>query len=105
MRRASLLLLVLALAACRHASQAPGPAAPAQVSFGEVAPLLGKYCFACHGNGKAKGQLALDAFTSPERARADRDTWQNVLEHLESAQMPPEDEPQPSVAERRRLTT
>ena len=28
----------------------------------EVVPFLSKHCYACHGNGKRKANLALDAF-------------------------------------------
>jgi hypothetical protein len=31
-----------------------------------VKPLLDTYCFKCHGNGKKKGDLTLDQFTSVE---------------------------------------
>src|SRR4030095_346750 len=28
----------------------------------DIQPLLSQYCFGCHGNGKKKGDVALDAY-------------------------------------------
>ncbi len=71
----------------------------------EVRPLLETYCFKCHGNGKKKGGLALDEFTSAEAAIKAPKTWNTVLENLRSGDMPPDDEAkQPSAAQRERLT-
>jgi hypothetical protein len=65
----------------------------------QVTPLLSKYCYGCHGHGKAKGDLALDAYKSPADAVNDPKTWERVLHNLRTHTMPPEKKPQPSLAE------
>jgi len=69
----------------------------------EVKPLLQSHCFKCHGQKKQKGDLRLDTLdpnivqgTSPER-------WHDVLNNINLGEMPPEDEPQFSPDERRKL--
>ncbi len=69
----------------------------------EVKPLLETYCFKCHGNGKKKGGLALDGFTSAEAAAKEEKTWKQILENLRTAEMPPDDEKQPTLDEREKL--
>ncbi|MCI0743885.1 MAG: DUF1592 domain-containing protein [Verrucomicrobia subdivision 3 bacterium] len=66
-------------------------------------PLLKQYCFECHGHGKKKGDLALDAWKTETGALADRPTWQRVMNVLEGGEMPPKKKPQPSAAERQLL--
>ena len=81
-------------------SAAAGPAA----SFNaQITPLLEKYCFSCHGHGKKKGDLMLDAYTSVAGAANDPHVWQKVLENLRTRVMPPEKKPQPSDKERELL--
>src|SRR5258706_1071542 len=71
----------------------------------DVQPLLQKYCYSCHGNGKHKGDVTLDKFTSFETLQVDHETTQAMSEQLESAAMPPEDKPQPTRAEMALLTS
>lgn len=80
-------------------------AATATVDFQkEVRPLLEKYCIECHGNGKKKGGVTLDQFSSVETALKDQKTWELVLENVRGSVMPPDDfEKQPSLEERERL--
>ena len=89
------LLLPLLLAAATPASAA--------ADFAEVKPLLETYCYKCHGNGKKKGGLAMDAFKSPEAALNDQKMWGKVLENLRTGDMPPDDEKQPALAEREKI--
>ncbi len=65
----------------------------------QVTPLLTKYCYSCHGNGKSKGDLSLDTYKSLEEATSDSKTWEKVLQNLRTHTMPPEKKPQPSLAE------
>ena len=69
----------------------------------EVKPLLDTYCFKCHGNGKKKGGLALDGYKSIEAALDDHKAWAAVLENLRIGDMPPDDEKQPTLAEREKI--
>jgi hypothetical protein len=69
----------------------------------EVQPVLERYCFGCHGNGKKKGDVALDKFKSAKAVLADRKVWKTVGEVLEQGLMPPENKPQPSEQQRAAL--
>ncbi|HTU26982.1 MAG TPA: DUF1587 domain-containing protein, partial [Pirellulales bacterium] len=70
----------------------------------EVRPVLKKFCFECHSTAKHKGDLDLERFASIEDARHEVEIWRNVLEMLQSGQMPPEDSPQLGAAEQQQLS-
>ena len=84
------------------ATQAPAKATEAAASdlaagyAQQVRPLVQKYCLDCHSTAKKKGDLDLERFTTLDDTRREVEVWRNVLEMLESGQMPPEDAPQPS---------
>lgn len=92
---ASLVAVILPAAAN---GAGPTPA----ISFArEVVPVLQTYCYDCHGGGKAKGGLALDKYRDTATVLADRKTWEQVLHHVRSREMPPEDaDAQPTDAQR-----
>jgi mono/diheme cytochrome c family protein len=84
------------------------PTAPASTEFAAdadghartVAPFLQTHCTECHGAEKQKGNLRVDedltlAFLDP----AVRGRWAEVVDVLNSHEMPPEDSPQPGVDE------
>jgi hypothetical protein len=76
-------------------------AAPKPVSYSEaIMPLLQQYCFDCHGNGKSKGDLALDKWKNEAEAVADPKTWQRITEMLDGHEMPPKKRAQPAPQER-----
>jgi mono/diheme cytochrome c family protein len=65
-----------------------------------VAPFLQTHCAECHGAEKQKGNLRVDedlslAFLDP----AVRGRWAEVVDLLNSHEMPPEESPQPGVDE------
>ena len=62
-----------------------------------VKPFLAANCVSCHGNEKHKKDLNFEKFTSVETLIADRDRWDAVVEMLRNREMPPEDEPQPTL--------
>jgi len=62
----------------------------------DVKPFLTQHCFACHGNGKHKGDVTLDKFSSWKEVQADKQTWQTVVDVLAQGIMPPEEKPQPA---------
>ena len=100
--RASIRLPLCAtlLLACMTA----GAASPAPADFAkDVRPVMETYCFKCHGNGKKQGGLALDKWASPDAVVQDQKTWKHVLEALRTGEMPPDDEKQPSLAEREKI--
>ncbi|HVY71776.1 MAG TPA: DUF1587 domain-containing protein, partial [Verrucomicrobiae bacterium] len=69
----------------------------------DVQPLLAKYCYNCHGNGKKKGDLVLDTYLDSGTALGARPVWEKVTTQLRSREMPPEGKPQPTDAERDQL--
>ena len=61
----------------------------------QVQPFLKANCYKCHGDGKHKGDVALDRFTTFGSIRADRETWRSVHDMLEDHKMPPKRSTQP----------
>ncbi len=109
--KAPLLLLPLLAAAvfgpaawAAELPSAPGGATEGAKKYAaEIKPLLETYCYKCHGNGKSKGKLSLDTFKSMEASLSDHKTWGLVLENLRTGDMPPDDEKQPSLAEKEKI--
>lgn len=62
------------------------------------------HCFRCHGRGKVKGEVNLvSAFDAkPHGLASDLDLIEKMIEALDSREMPPEDEKQPTKLERQR---
>jgi hypothetical protein len=82
------------------AAEEAQPAAPAKSAYEkEILPFLKKYCFACHGNGKAKADLSFDKFKDDKSVYEDRKTWDGVIHMLDNREMPPTGRPKPEVAE------
>ena len=69
-----------------------------------VKPFLVQHCYHCHGNGKHKGDLTLDRFTTLASVQDDEQTWKHVGEMLRQKLMPPDTKPQPSPEEVARVT-
>jgi mono/diheme cytochrome c family protein len=70
-----------------------------------VRPLLAKYCAKCHGAVKPKAKLNLDAYPDEASVLQDRKTWKRVLDQMHAREMPPDDKPQPTPAERDLVTS
>ncbi len=90
-----------------HAVQSepvPAPAAGPAIYKAQIEPLLSQYCYRCHGDGKHKGGLALDSYADEAQVLKDRKTWEKVLHHVRTREMPPENKPQPSQTERDVIT-
>jgi len=66
-----------------------------------VLPVLKSNCAKCHGTEKQKAKINLDGARTSEQLLADRDLWYRVLEQIEFGAMPPDEEKQPSDAERK----
>jgi hypothetical protein len=66
-----------------------------------VAPFLGKYCVACHGSKKQKGDRRFDRLSGKIVDDNSLVDLQNILDQLNLSEMPPEEAPQPTVVERR----
>ena len=68
-----------------------------------IAPLLAKYCTGCHGGEKPKNDLSLefsDAQQVEQTFLKNRKLFQRMAERLALGEMPPEDRPKPTGAER-----
>ena len=76
-------------AAAAHQGDAEG--------FGRIAhPYLKEHCIRCHGPEKSKGKLRVDTMLpNTFLDGSTRSKWAEVLNAVNSHEMPPEDEPQP----------
>ena len=66
-----------------------------------IRPILRDHCLSCHSTKASKGGLDLERFVTVDHVRADVESWQTVLQMLESDEMPPADEPRPRGSDRR----
>lgn len=68
--------------------------------FGKtLKPFINKYCIDCHGPKKEKGDLRLDTLSTEITDLKVAENWQHVLDELNGATMPPEDEKQANSKE------
>jgi len=67
-----------------------------------IKPFFEAYCLRCHGPDKSKGKITVHTLAGDLAAGADGDMerWEKILDVLKHGEMPPEDEQQPSDAER-----
>ena len=69
----------------------------------EAAPILAKYCGACHNPTKSKGGVSVASFGIEAAFAVDSKTGRKILDNVEGGAMPPEDAPQIPPAERAKL--
>ncbi len=99
------LIAGIAAAAAESTSLSSASSPEADALFQKaVKPLLEQFCFRCHGNGKHKGDLALDHFADASAVEKEPMVWEKVLHHVRTREMPPEDKPQPSPDQRKQIT-
>ncbi len=67
--------------------------------------LLRQFCFDCHANELAEGDVDLERMASDRSFDTEFRTWQKAAAMLEQGKMPPEDSPQPSNSQRYRLVS
>ncbi len=83
-------------------------------SYGEIAsgptgfhasiqPFFKDNCIKCHGPEKSKGKVTLHTIDGDVLVGRDLERWEKILKELKSGEMPPEDEKQPTDAERNAL--
>jgi mono/diheme cytochrome c family protein len=61
--------------------------------------FLETHCVSCHGPEKEKGDLRIDLLSRNFRMSEDSHFWAEVIEKVNSGEMPPEDETQPTQEE------
>ena len=61
--------------------------------------VLSKHCLACHGPEKAKRDLRIDQLSRDFKSGIDGHLWAEIVERINSGEMPPEEEPRPSLDE------
>ncbi len=72
----------------------------------EITPFLAKHCVRCHNPEKPRGELDVTKYRSAADVAADFREWETIVEFVREGEMPPPDEErQPTLEERRTLTT
>ena len=61
--------------------------------------FLNKYCLRCHGPEKQERELRIDQLSRDFKSATDTHLWAEILERINSGEMPPETEPQPAQEE------
>ena len=65
--------------------------------------FLNKHCIHCHGPKKEKGNLRIDTLNRDFKTGVDGQIWAEVVEKINAGEMPPEEEPQPTIDEIERV--
>jgi mono/diheme cytochrome c family protein len=93
------------LAASLGSAAEPVAPPPDTAGFAKVAqPFLREHCVRCHGPEKQKGNLRVDTMLSADfSSAAAREKWAEVVNTLNSHEMPPKKEPQPKPADTARV--
>ena len=64
-----------------------------------VVPFMEKHCYSCHGPEKQKGDFRLDDLPVDFGNTSSLSHWIEVMDNINLGDMPPEDEPVPSIEE------
>lgn len=64
-----------------------------------VAPFFEEHCNRCHNAERQKGDFRLDTLSRDFHSGEDTPYWVEVMDRINSGEMPPEDEPLPSIGE------
>lgn len=64
-----------------------------------VLPFITKHCLRCHNDREQQGQFRIDQLSSDFTDTPSAERWSEVLFRMNANEMPPPDEPQPTVAE------
>jgi len=61
--------------------------------------FIRQYCLRCHGPQKEQGDIRFDKLSRDFRSGLDTQHWAEALDKINSGEMPPDDQPQPSQDE------
>ena len=75
-----------------------------QIFDKKLSPLLKTYCIKCHGEEKQKGKFRIDTLSNDLYNPQYNETWHDILDLINSGEMPPEDEEQPTLTELETMT-
>ena len=92
-------LLIAPFIASVTTIQADETASETAIDHVTLKPFLAEHCISCHGEKKQKGKLRFDQL---DFAISDKDEalhYQDILDVLNSGEMPPEEEEPPPKAE------
>ncbi|WP_198141351.1 DUF1592 domain-containing protein [Verrucomicrobium spinosum] len=64
-----------------------------------VRPFFQQHCNACHGEKKQKADLRTDTLLINARSPKTMGHWEEIMNRINSGDMPPDDEPRPAPAE------
>ena len=62
-------------------------------------PFIQKFCIGCHSGAEPKAELSFDTFHDSPSLVRQRKIWENAVKMVIGGEMPPKDEPRPTVAE------
>lgn len=68
-----------------------------------VRPFLDAHCLRCHGDQKQKGEFRVDTLPRDFASTAAAGRWGDVIERLNTGEMPPKGEPKPKAEESSRV--
>jgi Protein of unknown function (DUF1592)/Protein of unknown function (DUF1588)/Protein of unknown function (DUF1587)/Protein of unknown function (DUF1585)/Protein of unknown function (DUF1595)/Planctomycete cytochrome C len=92
-------LLILTLPAIGWALFAPGQHAQTAASFEKtVLPYLEENCVYCHNAKKQSGGLNLEQFKTAATLNDKRETWDLIVQKMQTGEMPPKGAPKPELA-------
>lgn len=102
---AGILAVALGAASLRGGLHAEERAAPPQATRETVRAFLKDHCLRCHNRELAKGGIVLQQFALAPADGPDLGRWEQVLDVLESGEMPPRDQKQPAAADRKAVAS
>lgn len=103
------MILIRIIAVCLlcvggYALNARGEVSTSAAFKSDVRPILKALCYECHSSGDAKGGIRFDQLDPDLVSGRDAETWHDVLNQLNSGEMPPQQAKQPTSEQRKVLT-
>ncbi len=95
------ILLVGPTANCESQDQSPAASEYAK----SVQPFIARHCLACHAAKTAKAGYRIDLLGSDFTAPSVAEQWKEVIDRINSGEMPPDDRPRPDAKQAAELVT